>query len=251
MEWAGDANNAQKTVTDLVTDIETAFTEIERGAKAKAMIKHIKQRNHSVDAYIQAFNDLLAKTDYKDEAIKIEYYRDGLDPALVKRMMDRDVVPATLKEWQELTARWDATNRIYKESLNSNKPSNIYPSYERTVRYQPRTEYLSPGIPMDVDRSKIKPLTQKERQELIDKNGCFRCRKTGHMSYECKEPRNKYSGPPRRLQGRKPFKSRNADLVDAITSAVANLDDDEAIEVLLNSKETKTDKNKDDPQDFA
>ena len=41
---------------------------------------------------------------------------------------------------------------------------------------------------MDVDAIRIKKLTPEERQRCFENNLCFKCRKPGHRSNQCKNP---------------------------------------------------------------
>jgi len=86
-------------------------------------LKRLVQGRSLAQDYITSFNAIVAMTDYP--AInQIKAFKDGLLPSLKHTIMvTRDVLPTTLKAWQDLAIRLDQNKRTdeYKASLRQGK----------------------------------------------------------------------------------------------------------------------------------
>lgn len=79
------------------------------------------------------------------------------------------------------------------ESLSpSPEPRTPSPEPRVPLSYAPAPDAAAPmgdgGDPMDWSVNALankQPLTDTERQYLIKHNGCFKCRKLGHKSFQC------------------------------------------------------------------
>jgi Retrotransposon gag protein len=89
----------------LWTDFEVAFaTAFTNTAKKDAYqkLKHLKMNDELVDDYITAFNSLAAKAGWElNNAGTIDAFHSGLRPGTLNAIMNRDVWPETMAQWQQ------------------------------------------------------------------------------------------------------------------------------------------------------
>jgi Retrotransposon gag protein len=90
----------------LWTDFETAFadtfTNTAKKEDAYQKLKHLKMKDKLVDDYITAFNSLAMKAGWElmNEGT-IDTFRSGLRPGTLNAIMNQDVWPKTMAQWQQ------------------------------------------------------------------------------------------------------------------------------------------------------
>jgi Retrotransposon gag protein len=79
-----------------------AFTNTAKKEDAYQKLKHLKMKDELVDDYITAFNSLAAKAGWElmNEGT-IDVFRSGLRPGTLNAIMNRDVWPKTMAQWQQ------------------------------------------------------------------------------------------------------------------------------------------------------
>ena len=65
------------------------------------------------------------------------------------------------------------------------------------MKQNTNTKRFSFKTERDPDAMDVDSLTLEERKNLMERGLCFNCRKTGHMSKDCPEKRNKNTGQNR------------------------------------------------------
>ena len=107
--------------------------------------------------------------------------------------MKRDNQPETLKEWKEAAIieqkKWKnirATGLLKKRGDKDDRAARIKAALER------RGKARDPDA-MEVDNTKLAPLTEEERCQLMKEGRCFKCCQQGHLSHACTN-KNGYKG---------------------------------------------------------
>ena len=146
------SDSYDKTWLDLRAEIEDRFKPFIQKEKAISQIARIRcpQVNgiDNIDKYVETFNYLKDKAEFKDDGSNIVFFKQGLPKWCVSKIMDLDdqMRPKTLASWQEKAIRYGAeqAGRSYHGSL--------------------RAEYM--GEPMEVDVAKFKgPISEEERRK--------------------------------------------------------------------------------------
>jgi hypothetical protein len=162
-----------------------------------------------VDTSITLFKCLIREAGWgPDTKGTIKLFQDILPVGLHRTIHQREMLPATLKEW------YDATRKTVQrwQDLNDNigpkgEPGHISTRANRMRGYQkapPPKRQRDPDA-MDVDAIRTTgKLSDDECTRLMKEGRCFRCRKLGHMSRACPEKgkdKGKSSERPRSSQG--------------------------------------------------
>ena len=150
----------------------------------------MKMGNNTIEDHTARFRTLLEKSGVpKDSPSAIDYYRKTLNVPLQKKILELPVTPKTLDEWYKWAAQLDNNYRkmmrIKGRDFERKKPDNNRKKWMFT-RKDPNA--------MDVDAMSI-----EERNKLMKKGACFRCKKPGHLSKDCLT-KNKTIGIPQKIQ---------------------------------------------------
>jgi hypothetical protein len=89
-------------------------------------------------------------------------------------------MPRTIHEWRDAAVREHAKWALIKASdvLPEKKTGKWRNNLEKQkVKRDPDA--------MEVDNTRLTPLTDEERKKLSQEGRCFRCRQQGHMSRDC------------------------------------------------------------------
>jgi Retrotransposon gag protein len=88
--------------TDFKTAFTDAFTDTAKKEDAYQKLKHLKMKGKLVDDYIMAFNSLVAKAGWElGNTGTIDAFHSGLRPGTLNAIMNRDVWPETMTQWQQ------------------------------------------------------------------------------------------------------------------------------------------------------
>jgi hypothetical protein len=169
-------------------------------------LKHLKMKDELVNDYITAFNSLAAKAGWElDNARTIDAFHSGLRPGTLNAIMNRDVWPDTMSQWQQ--AAWDELRKyLAKKAILSFCPQmgnqgNLGTRNQWQWRFGQRGQGGSSSSrdpnAMDVDAITTRnPLTEEERKRLMAEGRFFFCKQQGHMSKGCpKKPSRQNAAP--------------------------------------------------------
>lgn len=67
---------------------------------AAVELEQLQQGNRSAEEFIQEFNQITRHLNYGEE-VEIQYFKKGLNPALIKQIYNVDHLPISLCSWQE------------------------------------------------------------------------------------------------------------------------------------------------------
>ena len=107
----------------------------------------------------------------------IKKLQDVLNPSLTKKILLSEMVPDTVEEWAQKAIDIDSNYRSALEILGkyaskTTSPKTTTPS--RTTFNYRKKEEQDPNA-MDVDA-----MSFEERDSLMKKGACFKCKKPGH-----------------------------------------------------------------------
>ena len=171
------------SVEQLFEAMHEAFGERMPSAKARQRLMELKQRT-SVDDYARKFAELVPYVADASRGELAHLFHRGLKPEVVKHLVSRINI-----EEDTWTAIRDKASDLDEVLFQQNRGSKTMASFPKG-----RTgEAKKPGAdPMDwsvnaMASSPKQPLTKEAREYLIKNDGCFKCRKLGHKSFECPE----------------------------------------------------------------
>ena len=171
-----------------------AFTDTTRAQDAYNKLKAFKMEGDNLDSYMSQHATLVRLSGWAPEGeAAIETFRGGLKTPLLLAIMKRDNQPETLKEWKEAAIteqkKWKnirAAGLLKKRGDKDDRAARIKAALER------RSKTKDPDA-MDIDNTRLAPLTEEERRQLMKEGRCFKCRQQGHLSNACTN-KNGYKG---------------------------------------------------------
>ena len=196
----GTRYDDERLWTDFGNAFVEAFTDTTRAQDAYNKLKELKMEGDDLDSYVSAHTTLVRLSEWAPEGeAAIETFKEGLKRQLRLAVMRRDYQPKTLKEWKD-------SARIEQNKWKAIKSSGVLDKKERrgqwkaalgktqsaSGRTQPKAK--DPDA-MEIDNTRLNPLTDEERKQLMKEGKCFRCRRQGHMSNACPNKQNNY--PPK------------------------------------------------------
>jgi Retrotransposon gag protein/Zinc knuckle len=183
-----------------------AFTNTAKKEDAYQKLKHLKMKDKLVDDYITAFNSLAAKAGWElTNEGTIDAFRSGLRPGTLNAIMNRDVWPKTMAQWQQ-AARDELRKYLAKKAILSFHPpmgnqGNLGIRNQWQHRFGQRgqgggSSSCDPNA-MDVNVINTRnPLSEEEKRQLMAEGRCFFCKQQGHMSRNCpKKPNHSNTTP--------------------------------------------------------
>ena len=135
--------------------------------------------------YISKFKNNAALSGITDKNVLINFFSRGIPTQLMRRIYSMDIIPTTMEKWYQQTLHfkqvWERTNEIAKGRNNPFIP------FQNNGNNNHAQKKRDPNA-MDVDAIQIEKLTPEERQRCFENNLCFKCRKPGHRSNQCRNP---------------------------------------------------------------
>jgi Retrotransposon gag protein len=108
--------------TEFEAAFTSTFTDTAKKEDAYQKLKHLKMKDELVDDYITTFNSLAAKAGWElSNAGTIDAFRSGLQPGTLNAIMNQDVWPDTMPQWQQ-AARDEMRKYLTKKAILSFRP---------------------------------------------------------------------------------------------------------------------------------
>jgi Retrotransposon gag protein/Zinc knuckle len=201
--------------TEFKAAFTSAFTDTAKKEDAYQKLKHLKMKDELIDDYITAFNSLAAKAGWElNNASTIDAFHSGLRPGTLNAIMNRDMWPDTMPQWQQAARdemhKYLAKKAILSFHLQMGSQGNLGTRNQWQRRFGQRGQGGSSSShdlnAMDVDAiSTRNPLSEEEKRRLMAEGRCFFCKQQGHMSRNCPkkpscqnvtQPQPTWSTPP-------------------------------------------------------
>ena len=145
-----------------------SFTPISDEVAARGQLKALVQ-DSLMDDYVGKYWELIARSGITQEAAKIEYFMDGLDPEIVKLIYQHKTIPTTIE------TMITTTTNTYQNLERANVTSKGSRHKKRATMIIAKKKKNRPPITIE-----IKWLSYEEKGEYMRKGLCFRCGKPGH-----------------------------------------------------------------------
>ena len=167
----------------------TAFISSTTRELAFVKLKHLKMKGDHLDEYIAEHTTLVSEVEWDhDSEMSCHSFREGLPPALAKKIIDFDGMPTTLTAWEKASRKyhsWWAMSKALGYTGRQDRPGKEKSTHWNT---REKKKERDPDA-MDVDFTQMNP---DKRERLMKSGSCFRCEKQGHLSRDCPN-RNKAS----------------------------------------------------------
>jgi Retrotransposon gag protein/Zinc knuckle len=191
--------------TEFEAAFTTAFTDTTKKEDAYQKLKHLKMKDKLVNDYITAFNSLAAKAGWElSNAGTIDAFHSRLRPGMLNAIMNCDMWPDTMPQWQQV-ARDEMHKYLAKKAILSFHPQmGNQGNLGTRNQWQRRFGQCGQGggsssrdpNAMDVDAINTRnPLSEDEKQWLMAEGQCFFCKQQGHMSRNCPKKPSRSNTP--------------------------------------------------------
>jgi Retrotransposon gag protein len=200
------SRNDESLWTEFEAAFTTTFTDTAKKEDAYQKLKHLKMKDELVNDYITAFNSLAAKAGWElSNAGTIDAFCSGLRPGTLNAIMNQDVWPDMMPQWQQ-AARDEMRKYLAKKAILSFRPQmgnqgslGTRNQWQRRFGQRGQGGGSSSHDPnaMDVDAiSTRNPLSEEEKKRLMAEGRCFFCKQQGHMSQNCPKKPSHPNTPP-------------------------------------------------------
>jgi hypothetical protein len=196
---------------DLWDEFKESFLNsfVDTAAKEHAMCKfnNLEQKGNEIDDYIIKFNNLCSRLEFdRRSQLLIDKFCDGLSKGIHLKILQLDIWPETLEEWQETARQTVQCNTIMRERVGGRGNWNLSTKaacWKEALEGNNKGSHQKPkdNDKMQIDLAQVgekiqqygfgpclEKLTPELRFKLMQEKKCFRCRQTGHMANSEKCP---------------------------------------------------------------
>ena len=106
----------------------------------------------------------------------INYFQQGLNPAIAKKIALSDSVPTTITKWADRAVQYDTSYRLTMAMLGKS-------TYGKSDADNWRASSSNRKDPNAMD---IDTMTMEKRTYLMKQGLCFKCKGRGHLARDCK-----------------------------------------------------------------
>jgi hypothetical protein len=263
LAWLNDPANATKTYAEFEAKLKEAFKQYDKSQRARLRLETLSQGRFTTDAYTSTFNEVAADSEF-DEVAKVHFYKNGLNPEILRSIEMMDTVPTKLDDIQQKAITFglkiDKVNSYRQPQRRTENTNNYYRHPNSGQRYPQRG---TRDDPITIDRLQFQRRSDSEIRQMMGKSQCFRCAKTGHIARNCPEKGNSprgyqhpgnsypsnsgqhYQAPRLRpAQDQRPIRARAANFMEEFQEFCANASTEEHNELMMTIKEST-------PEDFV
>src|SRR5271155_3796010 len=209
------------SLKQFTVDLKKAFEASDSEGDARAKLRQLNQGKDSVDDYVAQFRILAGKARITDNAALTEYFMEGVNTGILRKIFAQEKLAATITEWYERTSRCDSHYRRVQEILGRRRGTsgNAQTTNDMKKPFIPRftTKEQDPNE-MDVDR-----LSTEERTEHVAKGRWFKRHEKENLA------RNSDEQKPNQKFGL--YKKTAKIVLAQIRNVVAGMDPEEKDEV--------------------
>ena len=175
------------TYKEFLETFNLYFKPINQTIEANNRLITLKQGKRTVEEYVAEFHLLVSMAQItsitnSDNIHLINYFRQGLNPAIAKKIGLSENVPNTIAEWVDRAVQYDTQYR-----LTMAMHGRTIINYKKSTR---SNDTKDPNA-MDVDA-----MTTEKRESLMRQGLCFKCEGRGHLACNCKG--KKRDAPPQK-----------------------------------------------------
>ena len=124
-----------------------------------------------LDSYIATHHNLVIRAGWQpDGDAAIESFCNGLIKPLYMQILSHDNLPETMEEWTAAARKEQAKYALKKASGFQGKPKSQKEKWRQVLSGQKSTK--DPNA-MDVDATRLAPLTEEDRKKLSQEGRCF------------------------------------------------------------------------------
>jgi Retrotransposon gag protein len=183
------------------------YRPVNQQRTARIQLKTLKQIN-SVSSYNNAFSNVIQLINDMSTADKIDNYMNGLKANIQEKLITEEFT--SLSDAMNAAAKIDTL--LYNRRTGSQNNYNNYgkPKYNNaqaaevnnvqmwSMEPSQQNDYQESAPPMNetnasVSAVRLTKLTQEQREQYKKEGRCFKCRKIGHMFFNCPTNSNQAS----------------------------------------------------------
>jgi hypothetical protein len=205
-EWKDDqARQLQQKVRegmsredeDLWDEFKESFLSsfIDTAAKEHAMRKfnNLEQKGNEIDDYIIEFNNLCSRLEFdRKSPLLVDKFCDGLSKGIHLKILQLDIWPETLEEWQETARRMVRRNTIMRERVGGRGNWNLS---TKAARWKEALEGNNKGSRQkskDEDKMQIDLATTEPKKTQLYGFGPRLEKLTPELRQQCNTPEGGY-----------------------------------------------------------
>jgi hypothetical protein len=151
-------------------EFSRTFGERDRALIATTKLRTLQQRSRPASAYVAEFQQLACDLDWNDTAL-ITMFRWGLRND-IKTLLLNLPKPTTLSE--AITQAIDCDNRLFKQRQERRLLFGSYRA-DYTAPTRQTSSSTSTPKPMQIDTSRVRKLTEEEKERCRREHLCFYC----------------------------------------------------------------------------
>ena len=179
----------EKTLVKFMEDYNQNFNPFDTKIKAHHDLSKLYQKlgkdedrtpNDGFQEYINEFENLVNKAQFKDKLTAVTQFLAGLDRQISTMILSMASPPNTLEGWIKKAKLFHGQ----KLCIDELRQEMCYPGFRTQTTPTSQTP-CNPNA-MDVDLVKLKKLTLQEYAKCMREGRCFKCRKTGHNAKNCR-----------------------------------------------------------------
>ena len=179
------------TFSVFMTKLQNAFKAVNPIDLAMQKLALLQQGNRLVEEMITDFRLLvgdarLSTNSDSDQIHLIKMFMTCLNLQLKKKIIFRDIVPKTIKEWYAKAIQYNLNYRLTQAMMALDNQSPRKKPWVNQNQNQKDPNAMDIGAMMTTTGTAfIGALTEEMHAALMKISACFQCRKTGHLSRDC------------------------------------------------------------------
>lgn len=162
-------------------ELSRTFGERDRALIATTKLRSLQQRSRPASTYVAEFQQIACDLDWNDTAL-ITMFRWGLRDD-IKTLLLNLPKPVTLSE--AITQAIDCDNRLFEQRQERRLLFGSYRADYAAPAHQTPSS-TSTSEPMQIDASKVKKLSEEEKERRRKEHLCLYCGGKDHMLKDCR-----------------------------------------------------------------
>jgi hypothetical protein len=186
----------------LINLIVKDFSPYDAPKDAIYEMKELKMGNTSIEEHVSKFKMLVTKSKLTKNDAVVEYFRETLPIPLQRNIMSLSTPPTDLDGWYEWAIKLQNNFLRMKSAISKTQGrggSTTSNANKKTTEKGPRRFYFDQSQ-KDPNAMDVDSMSTEERDALMKKGACFRCKVIGHLSRDC--PNKKISPPTQKMKGK-------------------------------------------------